>query len=142
MDQTAHVTECNLTGESVRIATHKLSELQAGAATEHATACSGGTAETLQETGSGRNECHAAQKQKQHLFFQTVNHDKVLWDLKSKPKGILGGHLNIQSIISKGDQIHTLLSDSNLDYLCLAGGVVDFYQREVQMQRNRTEHHS
>lgn len=66
--------------------------------------------------GSG---CSAVQKQKQYLFFQTVNHARVLWDVKCKPKGILGGHLNIRSLISKRDQISVLLLDSNLDYLCL-----------------------
>jgi len=35
------------------------------------------------------------------------------------PLGILGGHLNIRSLISKRDQISVLLMDSNLDYLCL-----------------------
>ena len=35
-----------------------------------------------------------------------------------KPKGILGGQLNIRSLIPKKDQIATLM-DSNLDYLCL-----------------------
>ncbi len=34
-------------------------------------------------------------KQRQTLFFQTVNHAKVVWDPTVKPKGILGGHLNI-----------------------------------------------
>lgn len=34
----------------------------------------------------------------------------------SKPKGILGGHLNIRSILPKRDQIEHLLTDSNLDF--------------------------
>lgn len=45
----------------------------------------------FQETRIEKTEQCAAQKQKQYLFFQTVNHAKVLSDLKSKPKGILGG---------------------------------------------------
>lgn len=38
----------------------------------------------------------------------------------SKPKGILGGHLNIRSILPKRDQIQHLLTDSNLDFLALS----------------------
>lgn len=49
-----------------------------------------------------------------------MNHAKVIWDPKTKPKGIVGGHLNIRSITSKIDQIQHLLTDSNLDYLCLS----------------------
>lgn len=62
---------------------------------------------------------HVEGKQKQFRFFQTVNHAKVIWDTKTKPKGIVGGHLNIRSIISKRDQVQHLLTNSNLDYLCL-----------------------
>ena len=58
-------------------------------------------------------------KQQQMKLFQTVNHASVLWDAKSKPKGIFGGHLNIRSIISKTEQLEHLLTDSNIDYLCL-----------------------
>ena len=36
-----------------------------------------------------------------------------------RTKGIVGGHLNIQSIISKQNQVQHLLTNSNLDYLCL-----------------------
>ena len=64
---------------------------------------------------SGRAEA----KQRQFRFCQTVNHAKVIWDSKTKPKGIVGGHLNIQSIISKQDQVQHLFTVSNLDYLCL-----------------------
>lgn len=53
-------------------------------------------------------------------YFQSVNHAKIIWDLKSKPKGILGGHLNILSVISKGDQVQHLLMDSNLDFLAVS----------------------
>ena len=49
-----------------------------------------------------------------------MNHAKVIWDSHHKPKGIFGGHLNIRSLIGKSDQVHTLLSESNLDYLCLS----------------------
>ncbi len=59
-------------------------------------------------------------KNKKWGFFQTVNQSRTIWDPKVKPKGLLGGHLNIQSIISKSDQIHHLLLDSNLDFLCLS----------------------
>ena len=68
---------------------------------------------------SCKHSGHAEGKQRQFRFFQTVNHAKVIWDSKTKPKGIVGGHLNIRSIISKQDQVQHLLTDSNLDYLCL-----------------------
>lgn len=58
-------------------------------------------------------------KQQQMKLFQTVNHASVLWDAKTKPKGIFGGHLNVRSIISKTEQLEHLLTDSNIDYLCL-----------------------
>ncbi len=48
-------------------------------------------------------------KNKKWGFFQTVNHLRTIWDSKVKPKGLLSGHLNIRSIISKSDQIHHLL---------------------------------
>lgn len=59
-------------------------------------------------------------KQQQIRLFQTVNHARVLWDPKLKPKGIFGGHLNIRSLVSKAEQIEHLLTDSNVDYLCLS----------------------
>uniref|UniRef100_A0A3B3BYE4 Reverse transcriptase domain-containing protein n=1 Tax=Oryzias melastigma TaxID=30732 RepID=A0A3B3BYE4_ORYME len=37
-----------------------------------------------------------------------------------KPKGVLCAHLNIRSFSSKSDQVHHLLSDSNIDFLCLS----------------------
>lgn len=43
-----------------------------------------------------------------------------MWDLRAKPKGLLDGRLNICSIIPKSDQIIQLLTDSNLDFLCLS----------------------
>lgn len=46
-------------------------------------------------------QAHALTKQRQNLFFQTVNHAKVVWDPTVKPKGIFGGHLNIQSLAPK-----------------------------------------
>lgn len=52
-------------------------------------------------------------------YFQTVNRAKVIWDSKSKPKGIVGGHLNIWSAISKEDQVHQILTDCNQDFLAL-----------------------
>ena len=51
-------------------------------------------------------------------MFQTVNHEKVFWDLKVKTKGTFGGHLNIRSIVPVIEQLEQLQSDSNLDYLC------------------------
>lgn len=62
----------------------------------------------------------AASKQTTFRLFQTVNHAKILWDPKVKPKGILGGHLNIKSVVSKTEQLEHLLTDSILDFLCLS----------------------
>lgn len=53
-------------------------------------------------------------------FFKTVNQSKVIWDPQSKPRGLLGGRLNIRSVISEIDQINHILTDSNLDFLCLS----------------------
>uniref|UniRef100_A0A672J846 Reverse transcriptase domain-containing protein n=1 Tax=Salarias fasciatus TaxID=181472 RepID=A0A672J846_SALFA len=53
-------------------------------------------------------------------LLQALNHAKVIWDAKSKPKGLLGGHLNIRSIASKPDQVEKLLTGSNLDFICLS----------------------
>lgn len=55
-------------------------------------------------------------KQTALRLFQTVNHAKILWDPKVKPKGILCGHLKIRSVVSKTEH---LLTDSNLDFLGL-----------------------
>lgn len=52
-------------------------------------------------------------------YFRTVNHAKVIWNPRKKTKGITGGHLNLQSILSKSDQIQHLFMDSNLDFLAL-----------------------
>ncbi len=41
----------------------------------------------------------------------------MVWDPKVKSKGILGGHLNIQSLFPKRDEIRILLSESNIDFL-------------------------
>lgn len=59
-------------------------------------------------------------KQRNFLLLQTTNHAKVLWDPRAKPKGLLGGHLNIRSVASKTEQLEKLLMDSNLDFLCLS----------------------
>lgn len=66
------------------------------------------------------DECRSTMKQKEHRFFQTVNHAKIVWNNKSKLRGILGGHLNIRSLMPKLDQVHILLTESNLDYICLS----------------------
>ncbi len=69
-------------------------------------------------------KCHlvnrATMKQRQSKLFQTVNHAQIIWNSDTKPKGILGGHINIRSILSKIDQIQNLLIDSNLDFLCMS----------------------
>ncbi len=59
-------------------------------------------------------------KQRKLNIFQTVNNARVLWDPLAKPKGLLGGHLNICSVIAKSDQIKHLLLKSNLDFLFLS----------------------
>lgn len=66
-----------------------------------------------------KNPNWAALKQKELKIFQTVNHAQIIWNPQTKPKGILGGHINIRSILPKIDQINRLLTDSNLDYLCV-----------------------
>lgn len=53
-------------------------------------------------------------------MFQTVNNSKLIRDSTHKPKGILCAHLNIRSIQTKSDQVHHLLTDSNIDFLCLS----------------------
>lgn len=37
-------------------------------------------------------------------MFQTLNQAKMIWDPCCKPKGLLGGHLNIRSMIPKRKQ--------------------------------------
>ncbi len=59
-------------------------------------------------------------KQRASYLFQTVNHAKVIWDPKLKPRGLFGGHLNARSVVSKSVQLIHLLSSSNLDFLCLS----------------------
>lgn len=44
----------------------------------------------------------------------------MVWDSTVKPKGILGGHLNIRSLFPKRDEIRILLSESNIDFLCIS----------------------
>ncbi len=38
----------------------------------------------------------AVEKHHKLQCFQTVNHSKIIWDPGAKPKGILGGHLNVR----------------------------------------------
>ena len=59
-------------------------------------------------------------KRKRWDFFQTVNQARILWDPRAKPRGLLGGHMNIRSVTGKSEQIQHLIADSNLDYLCLS----------------------
>ena len=61
--------------------------------------------------------------------FRTVNQSRTVWASKAKPKGLLGGHLNIRSIKSKSDQVHHLLLDFSLDFLCLS---------EIWLHKNTT----
>ncbi len=51
-------------------------------------------------------------------FFQTLNQAKTVWDPKFK-KGLLGGHLNVRSMVPKREQLEHLLNDSNIDFLGL-----------------------
>ncbi|KAK7877748.1 hypothetical protein WMY93_030562 [Mugilogobius chulae] len=76
-----------------------------------------------EETGQhNRGMCQnpAVAKHKSLHIFQTVNHARVIWDRKLKPKGLFGGHLNIRSLVSKADQLKHLLTNSNLDFLCIS----------------------
>ena len=50
-------------------------------------------------------------------LFQTVQQSKIIWDPRAKPKGLLGGHLNICSVKAKTEQLEKLFTDSNLDFL-------------------------
>ena len=59
-------------------------------------------------------------KNKKWTFFQCLNNARIFWDPKAKPKGLLGGHLNICSLLPKNDQIKHLLLESNIDYLFLS----------------------
>lgn len=62
----------------------------------------------------------ATLKQRHLKLFKTVSHAQIIWNSETKPKGILGGHINIRSILPKIDQIQNLLTDSNLDFLCIS----------------------
>lgn len=68
----------------------------------------------------GKLQTKTYQRRYDTALLQTLNHAKVIWNTQSKPKGLLGGHLNIRSIASKTDQVEKLLTDSNLDFLCLS----------------------
>ena len=57
----------------------------------------------------------AIKKQHKMPFFKTLNNAKTIWDSRSKPSGILLGHINIRSIVNKTEQMEHLLSDSNID---------------------------
>lgn len=60
------------------------------------------------------NVAQSVRKEQEFWFFQTVNHARLIWEPWSKPKGILGAHLNIRSVqLPKPDQIQHLLIDSN-----------------------------
>ena len=77
-----------------------------------------------------QRRCHVSAKshlanratlnQRQSRLFQTVNHAQIIWNPDTKPRGILGGHINIRSILPKIDQIQNLLMESNLDFLCMS----------------------
>ncbi|XP_042291529.1 uncharacterized protein LOC121912999 [Thunnus maccoyii] len=76
---------------------------------------------SLTKPAADTTVCRNPAVRTQRLFktFQTVNHAKVLWDLKLKPRGLFGGHFNIRRITAKSNQPTHLVSDSNLDFLCL-----------------------
>lgn len=56
----------------------------------------------------------ANNEKKDFRLFKTANHEKLEWDLRSKPKGYLMGHLNLRSVASKIDQLEQLLTNSEL----------------------------
>ena len=62
----------------------------------------------------------AIRKQRKMHFFHTLNNAKIIWDSRSKPKGLLIGHINIHSIIGKIEQIEHLLNNSNIDILAIS----------------------
>lgn len=45
---------------------------------------------------------------------------KIIWDWRTKSKGLLGWRFNIQNAIPKTEQLEKLFIDSNLDFLCLS----------------------
>ncbi|KAK0138886.1 RNA-directed DNA polymerase from mobile element jockey [Merluccius polli] len=53
-------------------------------------------------------------------IFNTVNNYRLVWDPRNKPSGLLGGHINIRSILSKCEQVQHLLQESNFDYLSMS----------------------
>ncbi|KAF7211598.1 leucine-rich repeat extensin-like protein 1 [Nothobranchius furzeri] len=53
-------------------------------------------------------------------IFRTLNQAKVVWDLQSRVKGLLGGHLNIRSMRPKREQLEHLLCNSLIDFLGLS----------------------
>lgn len=59
----------------------------------------------MKNTGQGSLNPAIAKLKKYHIFH-TVNHARVLWDSKTKPKGLLGGHLNICNLVSMSNQIN------------------------------------
>ncbi len=59
-------------------------------------------------------------KHRKWKVFKTVNNSRLIWDAHSKPKGLLGGHINIRSILSKCEQVQHLLQESNLDFLAIS----------------------
>lgn len=62
---------------------------------------------TLQNTILNLNGCihkehlNSMTTKRKFELFQPVNQAKVLWDRRLKPKGLLGGHLKIRSIVWK-----------------------------------------
>ncbi len=62
--------------------------------------------------------CESAVEEHRKLqYFQMVNYSKIIWDCGAKPKGILGVHVNVRSMLSKHEQLEKLLLDSSLDWL-------------------------
>jgi len=62
----------------------------------------------------------AVEKHRKLQYIQTVNNSKIFGGGGAKPRGILGGHLYIRSMLSKHEQLKKLLMDSNVDFLCLS----------------------
>ncbi len=70
--------------------------------------------------GNAHKLNRATMKHRKYKLLKTLNHACVIWDSKAKPRGLLGGHLNIRSITSKCEQVQHLLYESNLDFLCIS----------------------
>lgn len=57
---------------------------------------------------------------KDNINFSESKSYKIVWDPTVKPRGMLGGHLNVINLFQKCDDIRILLLGSNIDYFCIS----------------------